>query len=89
MRIFVNALLVRMDEWIFRVLSSAIPEVLSVNINSAKFLLFPHLQKKKKFFFFFGADMTSPCAFIQSQEYLRLLISFQLSMHYLFFLGLF
>ena len=52
LRIFVNALLVRMDEWIFRVLSSAIPEVLSVNINSANFLLFPHLQKKKKFFFF-------------------------------------
>lgn len=86
LRIFVSALVVRMDEWIFRVLSSAIPEVLSVNINSANFLLFPHLQKKK---FFFCADTTSPCAFIQSQEYLRLLISFQLSMHYLFFLGLF
>lgn len=50
LRIFVSALVVRMDEWIFRVLSSAIPEVLSVNINSANFLLFPNLQKKKIFF---------------------------------------
>lgn len=49
LRIFVNALVVRMDEWIFRVLSSVIPEVLSVNINSANFLLFPHLNTKKFF----------------------------------------
>ena len=49
LRIFVNALVVRMDEWIFRVLSSVIPEVLSVNISSANFLLFPHLHTENFF----------------------------------------
>lgn len=74
-----------MDEWVFRIPYSAILEVLSININFANGLLwtFSNLHKRTV-----CTDITSPPpprALIQSQYYLPLLISFQLSPHYLFF----